>query len=256
VTGALRLGTPAVRRRVLVAGSLLAVTVAVWPRYPVASVALDEVEADRVGRPLRARLAAAIDAGLIPEEVEVDLARAFFANDYPYVLLVELQRAGIEFNFTPDSRNLDRFGDSRCAEGGRHRRLLLISGPEPRLAAGTRVIAEVAALGVAERAEYRRLQERFGELLRNGAVTIDSEVLVPIALPEAITELRTVLATPDLPAEGLARHLDAWRRWGVVSIPESERRSFERWFELELRSSADFQTVVLEQPSTAEPTSC
>ncbi len=84
--------------------------VAAWPRYPVASVAYDEVESRRVGQPLRAEFAAAVDAGAVGDEVEVDLSRAFFGNDYPYVMLAELQRAGIEFRFVPDSRNLDRFG--------------------------------------------------------------------------------------------------------------------------------------------------
>ena len=81
----------------------------------------------------------------VGDEVEVDLSRAFFGNDYPYVMLAELQRAGIEFRFVPDSRNLDRFGGSRCAATGRLPRLLLISGPDPRLAAGSEVVAAVAA---------------------------------------------------------------------------------------------------------------
>ena len=40
------------RRVALVAAALVALAVAVWPRYPVASVAYDEVESRRVGRPL------------------------------------------------------------------------------------------------------------------------------------------------------------------------------------------------------------
>ena len=139
-------GRHAQRRALLAVVAVAALCVAVWPRYPVASVAVDEVEARRVGRPLRAQLAAAIDAGVVPDHVEVDLSRAFFANDHPYVMLAELQRAGIEFGFVPDSRNLDRFGESRCVEAGRYQRLLLIAGADPELAPGSVIVAEVVGI--------------------------------------------------------------------------------------------------------------
>ena len=80
------------------------------------------------------------------DHVEVDLSRAFFANDYPYVMLAELQRAGIEFRFAPESRNLDRFGESRCVEAGRYQRLLLIAGADPELAPGSVIVAEVVGI--------------------------------------------------------------------------------------------------------------
>ena len=143
---------------------MVVVGIAVWPRYPVASVAADEVEAQRVGHPLRAQLAAAIDAGAVADDVEVDLSRAFFANDYPYVMLAELQRAGIEFHFVPDSRNLDRFGESRCAEAGRYERLLLISGPNPR--AGARIDRRRRG-----RRDHRRRARRVRRACRSASAT-------------------------------------------------------------------------------------
>jgi hypothetical protein len=223
--------------------------------FSLPAVAEDEVEAQRVGRPLRAQLAAAIDAGVVDDHVEVDLSRAFFANDHPYVMLAELQRAGVEFHFVPDSRNLDRFGESRCVEAGRYARLLLISGPNPRLEPGSVVVAEVAGITDDELAEYVALQERFGDLLREGTVDVDGAALEGIAGP-ATDELRVVLATPGFPAGGLARHLDSWRRSGFVSIPGSDRNAFDRWFELEQRSSADFQTIVVEQPNAPDDRPC
>ena len=93
-------------------------------------------------------------------------------------------------------------------------------------------------------------------LLRHGAIAIDSEALDEVAESEPVDELRRVLATRDLPAAGLARHVDGWRRAGIVSIPESERAAFARWFDLEQRSSADYQTIVLEQPGTADGRPC
>jgi hypothetical protein len=255
VASALRRGSSARRRAGLGIVMLVAAGLAVWPRYPVASVAIDEVETRRVGEPLRAQLAAAIASGAVDDHVEVDLSRAFFANDYPYVMLAELQRAGIEFHFVPESRNLNRFGESRCAEAGRYERVLLISGPEPRLAPGSTVVAEVAGMSDADLAEYAELQERFGALLRDGAIDVDTAALDALA-DESTGELRTVLTTPDLPAAGLARHLDEWRRSGFVIIPDDHREAFDRWFELEQRSSADYQTIVIEQPSAPDERRC
>jgi hypothetical protein len=59
-----------------------------------------------------------------------------------------------------------------------------------------------------------------------------------------------------MPADGLARHLDRWRRAGIVSIPESEDAAFARWFDLEQRSSADYQTIVVEQPGASDGRPC
>jgi hypothetical protein len=255
LASALRRGSSARRRVVLGVVLLAASGLAVWPRYPVASVAADEVEARRVGEPLRAQLAAAIASGAVDDHVEVDLSRAFFANDYPYVMLAELQRAGIEFHFVPESRNLNRFGESRCAEAGRYQRVLLISGPQPRLTPGSIVIAEVAGISDAELAEYAGLQERFGDLLRDGAVDVDVAALGDLD-EDSMAELLMVLTSPDLPAAGLARHLDGFRRSGFVTIREDQRDSFDRWFELEQRSSADYQTIVIEKPSASDDRLC
>jgi hypothetical protein len=170
-------------------------------------------------------------------------------------MLAELQRAGIEFHFVPNSRNLDRFGDSRCVEAGRYERLVLISGPDPELPPGSVVVAEVAGITEDELADHRALQQRFGDLLRDGTISVDDAALDDIATT-ATDELRTVLATPGLPAAGLARHLDSWQRAGYVDIPAAQRDQFDRWFEFEQRSSADYQTNVVEQPSAPDERRC
>jgi hypothetical protein len=103
---------------------------------------------------------------------------------------------------------------------------------------------------------YAHLQQYFGDLLRHGAIDIDSEALERLADSGPRDELRAVLATPGSPATGLARHLDRWRRMGSVSIPASEETAFDRWFDLEQRSSADYQTIVVEQPGTAAGRAC
>jgi hypothetical protein len=255
--GAVTLPRLRVRHRVVLAMLLLAVTVAVasWPRYPVASVAADEVEALRIARPLRSQLSAALDSGIVDDVVEIDLSRAFFGNDYPYVMLVELQRAGIEFRIPPGNTNLDRFGDSRCAEAGQYRRLLIISGRDPRLEPGSHVIASVAGMTEEELAEYRMLQAHFGDVLRSGVVEIDLGG-VETVLGMSTEGVRDVLATDGTPAGGLARQMDQWMRWGLVTIPSTERDNFDRWFELEHRSVMDYQTVVVENAAPGDSSRC
>lgn len=245
----------------LVAVAVLAAMffVAVWPRYPVESVRWDETETDRLGRPLRDAIHDALRSApfedAVDDTVEVDLSRAFFGNNYPFVMLVELQRAGIEFRFPPGSRNLMRFGESRCAESGRYPRLLLISGRDPALVPGSTVIAEVVAITGDELSEYVALQSHFGELLRAGTVAVHLGG-VRFVLGGDTTKLESVLDTPGKRAGGLARSIDAWRRWGFVDIPASEIDAFDRWLELERRSSSDYQTVVLENPAPGDGATC
>jgi hypothetical protein len=252
-----RMTSPAgATRRVVLLGPLAAVlAVAVWPRYPVASVAQDEVEARRVGRPLRDELRDALDAGVVADVVEVDLSRAFFGNDYPYVLLAELQRAGIEFRFIPGSRNLDRFGESRCAEAGRYPRILIISGRDPDLAPDSTIVARVEAVTDAELDDYEALQTHFGDALRSGLLDVDPDDVDRIFGARS-DDLRRVLGTEGMQAAGLARQLAIWRSWGIVDVPETEREAFDRWVDLEERAIHDFQTIVIENPVAGDRQPC
>jgi hypothetical protein len=238
---------------VAVLGVVLAV--AAWPRYPIQSIREDESDAARVGRSLRSEIAEGLASGVVDREVEVDLSRAFFGNDFPFVMLVELQRAGIEFRFVAGSRNLDRFGESRCVEAGRLQRLLIIPGPNPSLRAGSLVLAEVAGITDDELVEYDELQRHFGDALRRGTVTVD-QAAVRTVLDAPLDKLNDVLDTAGMRAAGLARSLDDWRRWGFVEVPPSERAAFDRWFDLERRSTADFQTVVVETPLPGDGQRC
>ena len=243
------------RPEVAVVGLAALFAVAVWPRYPVESVRWDETETDRLGRPLRDAIHDALRTGAVDDTVEVDLSRAFFGNNYPFVMLVELQRAGIEFRFPPGNRNLLRFGESRCAEAGQYQRLLLISGRDPALAPGSTVIAEVVAITPAELDEYIELQAYFGDLIRDGTVFVHLGG-IDYVLREDTTKIEAVMNTPGMRAGGLARSMDAWRGWDFVRVPVSERGAFERWLELEKRSSSDYQTVVLENPAPGDGATC
>ena len=110
------------------------------------------------------------------------------------------------------------------------------------------MLAEVVGISNEELAEYRQLQMHFGELLRSGEMDVNTDAVVSI-LHGSIDKLNEVINTPGMRAAGLARSLDGWRSWGYVDMPASERDAFDRWFDLEHRSSADFQTVVVEPPS-------
>jgi hypothetical protein len=243
------------RRELALVGLAALFAVSVWPRYPVDSVRWDETETDRLGRPLRDAIHDALRTGAVDDIVEVDLSRAFFANNYPFVMLTELQRAGIEFRFPPDNRNLLRFGESRCAEAGRYQRLLLISGRDPALAPGATVIAEVVAITDDELAEYLELQAHFGDLIRDGTVSVHLGG-IEYVLGEDTTKIEAVMNTPGMRAGGLARSMDAWRGWDFARVPPSEQDAFERWLELEKRSSSDYQTVVLENPAPGDRATC
>ena len=243
------------RREVALGALAVLLAISVWPRYPVESVRWDETETDRLGRPLRDAIHDALSTGAVDDIVEVDLSRAFFGNNYPFVMLTELQRAGIEFRFPPGNRNLLRFGESRCAEAGRYQRLLLISGRDPALAPGATVIAEVVAITDDELAEYVELQAHFGDLIRDGTVFVHLGG-IDYVLREDTTKIEAVMNTPGMRAGGLARSMDAWRGWDFVRIPASERAAFDRWLELEKRSSSDYQTVVLENPAPGDGATC
>ena len=223
---------------------------AAWPRYPVAAIAIDEREADRVGVPLRRELARAFAAPAFPDVVEVDLSRAFFGNDFPFVVVTELQRAGVEFRFPPGSRNLDRFGASRCAPPATLPRLFLVMARRPELEPGSRVLARVEAFTDAERTEMEELQERFGELLRGGSVALDLDAITTVLDPD-LDDLLAVFTTPGAPAAGLSADVEEWRRWGFAEVPVPAREAYDRWVTLEQRSVTDYQTLLLAPPGVS-----
>ena len=108
-----------------------------------------------------------------------------------------------------------------------------------------------------EHAEYLQLQRHFGDLLRHGAIAID-ERRRSTGSPRASRSTscarcwrRRICPPADWPGTSTAGGAP-----GIVSIPESEGAAFDRWFDLEQRSSADYQTIVLEQPGTADGRPC
>lgn len=226
---------------------------AAWPRYPVATVARDESAADRVGRPLRAELARAFSSPTFPDTVEVDLSGGLFGNAYPFVVLTELQRAGIEFRYPPGNTNLYRFGSSRCAPAGTYPRVRLVAGDLLELPPQSVVLAEVAGFADTDRDELGELQDHFAEQLRAGAITIDTPRAVATT-GGAIDVLDAVLDSPDRSARGLAESMKEWRAWGLVALPGDDVDRFDRWVDLEYRSMMDYQLVLLEAPSAAPAT--
>ena len=69
-----------------------------------------------------------------------------------------------------------------------------------------------------ELAEYAELQAHFGELLRDGTVSVHLGN-IEYFLDEDTTKIETVMNTAGMSAGGLARSIDAWRGWGYVYDP-------------------------------------
>ena len=241
----------AVVRAALVVVLVAVAAVAVWPRYPVRSVAEDENEAARIGRPLRAEMARAFSSGAVGDTVEVDLSRAFFGNNYPFVMLAELQNAGVEFRFAAGSGNLDRFGASRCVDPGRAPAAV----PDRRQGS----TARAGQRGAGQRRRHRRRRarrvrrpagrvrrppprRRGDRRRRRGARHVrPGDRANSTTWPPCWR--RRVVRRPDWRAR--------WRRGSggaTCTSPPRWAPSFQRWFDLERRSSSDYQTVVLAPP--------
>jgi hypothetical protein len=100
-------------------------------------------------------------------------------------------------------------------------------------------------------AELEALDRRFGDWLRDGSVGVDAATLEYVAGRE-LPELRDVLETPGRSATGLAALLGRWPDWGVVDVPAELEGEYDRWIDLQKRSTADNVTVLLAPVSGRE----
>jgi hypothetical protein len=167
-----------------------------------------------------------------------------------YLVLAELQRAGVEFVFPAGDRNLDRFGRQRCDGGRAGLRLVVTDAGGPAgTYEGESVLVHVDAFTDEDAAELAQLDQRFGELMRSGEVAVDLRDMEYLGRRQQ-PRFRRVLSTPGLPASGLARAVDRWVAWDVVEIPSRFRSSAERWTDLELRSYLEDVTILLAPVTT------
>ena len=237
----LRGARAAVRWSVPAVGLLVTVGFASWPRYPLAHVANAEVEARRLGQPLRGELADAFgSAGVVDEAVEVNLGSALF-SDFRYLVPLELQRAGVDFRVADGDATL---GTSRCTPAAALPQVSFVTGRGSIIPEPWQVLAEEPGISDAELAEYDELSETFGDLLRDEVVSVDLAGVEWYFNPP-LDHLTEVMSSPGTPANGLAVSLDTWREWKMVFTPPDLRPDFDRWVDLEQRISAGFVQVVL-----------
>jgi hypothetical protein len=208
-------------------------------------VASNETAGERVARPVVEELAAGLREEQVAGPLVVDYGRASFGTYTRYTFLAELQRAGIEFTFPPGDENLNRFGRERCEEGQAVGRIVLAdAGGDPVPRDGEVVLAHVDEFSDTDQADLEALDRRFGEWLRDGTVGVELGGLEYLAGRE-LPELQAVLTTPGHPATGLASFLSPWRMWGVIRVPADLDDDFDRWDDLQLRSTIEDVTILL-----------
>jgi hypothetical protein len=213
---------------------------------PVTSVA---TAGERVARPVVDALRVWLPLHDVTGPLLVDYSRASFGTYVRYTILAELQRAGIDFVFPPGDENLRRFGAHRCASGAELTRLVLAdSGGDPRAGHGDVVVAQIDAFGDADRAELEAFDATFGDRLRDGSVTVDTDLLEFLS-GRTWHALRRVLSSPGMPATGLAGSLAPWIASDALDVPQDVDDDFDRWVDLELRSRRDEVTILLAPPS-------
>ena len=229
----------------LVASCLTVALVAARPADPFVEVASARTAGERVARPVVDELASGLRRHDVTGPVVVDYSRSTFGTYVGYVLLAELQRAGVEFTFDAEDLNLNRFGRQRCEQGDAVNRIVLAdAGGDPVARDGETVLAHVDAFTDADRAELIDLDRRFGDWLRDGSVEFDLGGLEYFA-GGPLPGLDAVLTTPGQPATGLARTLAPWQAWGLIHMPRDLRAAFERWIDLHTRSVLEDVTILL-----------
>jgi len=229
------------------------------------SIVASEVSAgSRVAPTLVDELRASLAELDVEGPLTVDLRRASFGSYFRYTVLAELQRAGIEFRFPPDDRNLDRFGDDRCADdAGAGRLVLTDAGQGIRLRRGEVLLAHVDALGDDDRSRLDQLERTVAARINDGTIGIDLEGLEFLA-GGPLPEVRDLLDSPDAPVDDLAIQVDGWRRFGAVRVPAALAGDVDDWIDLTVRSQlevvavilAPAQAFLLEPESTMTDTTC
>lgn len=228
---------------IVLAGLLFA---AVWPRYPISGVKDLEAEAQRVGLPLRQQLRPVLRSWVVDRTVEFATSEALLTQ-YRYVVLIEMQRAGIDVYFPAASRNLARFGQSRCVATGRHQRVMMLVGPDPVLPPDATVIANVVGISNADIDELERLRVYFRDRIRDGRLSVNLSAVTYFGFDTS--DVSAVIDDPRAPLDGVARDLATWDRLGMVEVPASDRDNFESWVALERRMLWDHLTVIVRPPS-------
>ena len=99
------------------------------------------------------------------------------------------------------------------------------------------------------------LAARFGDALRDGSVTVDTEAIVDLG-GEVPALLGQVLATPGMPARRLGEFLGNWSRFGAVDVAAELGAELIEWQALERRAAEDRMAIYLRPISPDRPDLC
>ncbi len=178
-----------------------------------------------LARPLLDELGASLDELAPAGPVLIDLGTVRHVR---YTLLAELQRRGIDFVFAPGSTDLSRFGHDRCDDGTATHLLTLRGGSGAvQLRGSDALLATVPGLTTVQADRSGLLAARFGDALREGSVTVDTEAIEAFG-GDVPALLGQVLATPGMPARRLGEFLGNWSRFGAVDAPGDLTRPTRR----------------------------
>ena len=206
-----------------------------------------------LARPLLDELAASLDELDPAGPVLIDLGTVRHVR---YTLLAELQRRRIDFVFAPGSTDLSRFGHDRCDDGTATHLLTLRGGSGAvQLRGSDALLATVPGLTAAQADRSGELAARFGEALREGSVTVDTEAIETFG-GEVPALLGQVVATPGMPARRLGEFLGNWSRFGAVDVPSGLAGELGEWQTLERSATEDRMAIYLRPISPNRPDLC
>lgn len=237
----------------LATAALAAATVPLyWPTNQLPETSHEWSIAHQQARVLLDDFSAALDRYDVEAPVLVDLGAARHVR---YTMLAELQERGIDFRFPPGSTNISRFGDGRCDDGTTAWLLTLRQGTGAidMTSAGV-LLASVAGLTDAQAERSRELADRFGELLRDGTVSVAGDAVEAMGgeVPALVDRVRD---TEGLSARTLATFLHDWAYFGAVSVGGDDadrvRDELDEWYRLERGAADDRMAIYL---TRIEPT--
>ena len=206
-----------------------------------------------LARPLLDELGASLDELAPAGPVLIDLGTVRHVR---YTLLAELQRRGIDFVFAPGSTDLSRFGHDRCDDGTATHLLTLRGGSGAvQLRGSDALLATVPGLTTVQADRSGLLAAQFGDALREGSVTVDTEAIEAFG-GDVPALLGQVLATPGMPARRLGEFLGNWSRFGAVDAPGDLGAQLSEWQALERRAAEDRMAIYLRPISADRPDLC
>lgn len=204
-------------------------------------------------RPLMDAFRQALDEHDLDGPVLMDLGAVRHVR---YTMLAELQRAGMDFRFSPGTTDLSRFGRRRCDDGTAAHLITLRGGADALLVdTSDTLLAFVPGVDSDQDSRLTALGREFGDALRAGAVTVDIDAIID-AGGDVPARLAQVLATPGMPARQLGTFLANWSRFGPVTVSGDLADDLAEWKGLEATVAMDRMAIYVRPLSPLRADRC